>query len=444
VLSKVGSFGLTSHQGQLLFLDLALIVVLARGLGALAVRVGQPPVVGEIVAGILLGPTLFGGTVADAMFPPAVRQPLAAMANVGVALFMFAVGLEIEHQAVRGRKRLAALSALGSTVLPFALGLLLAAYVLDGHAPAHRHTTFMIFVGLSVSVTAFPVLARILADRRLTTTALGTIALATAAIVDVIAWIGLAVVQAAAGGTGGHWRVALIVAFAAAMMLVVRPLLRRYLAPRGTGAPLTTAGWAVVLTGALLSAAATEAIGIHPIFGAFLFGMAMPREGTTALLADVHHRVGQLTGLLLPIYFVIAGLQVDLGRLHAAELTQLGAILLVAVAGKFGGTYLGARLQRLPSRPATALATLMNTRGLTELIILGIGLQIGLLDRSLYSLMVAMAVVTTVMTGPLLALIYTKPVEVPAAGRTKRTEPAGHGTSPAWAGRAHGPSHDSQ
>jgi Kef-type K+ transport system membrane component KefB len=422
---------LTSHQVQLLFVDLALILLLARGLGALAVRIGQPPVVGEILAGILLGPTLFNGTIADALFPPAVRQPLAAMANVGVALFMFIVGLEIEHQTIRGRARSTALGALGSTVIPFGLGLALAAYALQSHSPAHQHTTFLIFVGLSVSVTAFPVLARILADRGLTMTTLGGIALATAAVVDVVAWIGLAAVQAAVGGNGGQWRVALIVAFATAMMVVVRPLLRRYLAPDDMGAPLTTRSLAVVLAGAMVSAAATEAIGIHPIFGAFLFGLAMPRKGTTMLRADVQDRVGQISGLLLPIYFVIAGLQVDLSRLHVAELTQFGAILLVAVAGKFGGTYLGARLGRLPRRPATALATLMNTRGLTELIILGIGLQIGLLDGSLYSLMVAMAVVTTVMTGPLLALIYRKPVVVPAVDRAKRTELAGHGASPA-------------
>lgn len=426
----MGSFGLTSHQVQLLFVDLALILLLARGLGALAARVGQPPVVGEILAGILLGPTLFHGVIAHAMFPTAIRQPLAAMANVGVALFMFAVGLEIEHQTVRSRGRLAALAALGSTAVPFGLGLALAAYVLDGHAPAHRHTTFLVFVGLSVSVTAFPVLARILADRGLTRTTLGGIALATAAIVDVVAWIGLAVVQAAAGGNGGAWRVALIVAFAAAMMLLVRPLLRRYLAPARLGATRTTWPLAMVLVGALLSAAGTEAIGLHPIFGAFLFGMAMPREGTAFLRTDVHDRVGQITALLLPIYFVIAGLQVDLSRLHAAELTQLAAIMAVAVAGKFGGTYLGTRLLGLPSRPATALAALMNTRGLTELIILGIGLQIGLLDGSLYSLMVAMAVVTTVMTGPLLSLIYRRPVVVPAVDRAKETELVGQGATP--------------
>jgi Kef-type K+ transport system membrane component KefB len=421
---------LTSHQVQLLFVDLALILLLARGLGALAARVGQPPVVGEIVAGILLGPTLFDGAIADAMFPPAVRQPLAAMANVGVALFMFAIGLEIEHQTVRGRGRLAALAALGSTAVPFGLGLVLAAYVLDGHAPARQHITFMVFVGLAVSVTAFPVLARILADRGLTRTTLGGIALATAAIVDVVAWIALAVVQAAASGNGGQWRVVLIVAFAAAMMLVVRPLLHRYLAPARTSATRTTWPLALVLVGAMLSAAATEAIGLHPIFGAFLFGLALPRQGTAFLRTDVHDRVGQITALLLPIYFVVAGLQVDLSRLHAAAITQFAALMLVAVAGKFGGTYLGTRLLRLPPRPATALAALMNTRGLTELIILGVGLQIGLLDRSLYSLMVAMAVVTTVMTGPLLALIYRKPVVVPDVDRVKKTELAVQRTSP--------------
>lgn len=414
---------MTSHQVQLLLVDLALIVLLARALGALAGRFGQPPVVGEIIAGILLGPTLLPGTVADALFPAAVERPLAAMATVGVTLFMFLVGLEIEPATIRGRGRVAAGAALGSVLVPFALGAGLAVYVLDGHA---RRSTgaFALFVGLAISVTAFPVLARILADRSLIRTELGGIALAAAAIVDVVAWIAFAVLQAGVGGNGGAWRVPLIVLLAAMMLLVVRPVLRRVLAPGGIGAPLTAWTFALVLAGALLSGAATEAIGVHPIFGAFLFGLAVPRQGATALRADLQDRVGRLTALLLPVYFVTAGLKVDLSRLDAGDVGQFAAVLLVAVAGKLGGTYAGARLQRLPARQSAALAALMNTRGLTELIILGLGLQLGLLDGELYSLMVAMAVLTTLMTGPLLSLIHRRPAAAPAARPAAGAEPA--------------------
>ncbi|MEU7227125.1 cation:proton antiporter domain-containing protein [Streptomyces chrestomyceticus] len=408
---------MTSQQVQLLFVDLALILLLARGLGWLLARVGQPPVVGEILAGVLLGPTLFDGAIAGALFPADVRAPLTGLADVGVALFMFIVGLEIDTTSLRGRGRVTAVSAFGSTAVPFLLGTALALWLLHEH-PNEAPMAFIVFVGLSLSVTAFPVLARILADRGLTTTELGGIALATAAVVDVVAWAALAAVQATVGGGGNHWLVALVLPYAVLMFTVVRPLLSRALLRGGTAARLTAPAAAVVLVGALLSATATEAMGMHFIFGAFVFGLLIPRHGAAELRADLLDHTGRITSLLLPVYFVVAGLQVDLGRLRGAELLQLGAILLVAVAGKFGGTFLAARTQGLPARPATALGALMNTRGLTELVILGIGLELGLLDGTLYSLMVVMAVLTTAMTGPLLSRVYARPVDL---GR-----PAGH------------------
>ncbi|QIB42558.1 cation:proton antiporter [Streptomyces aureoverticillatus] len=414
---------MTSHQVQLLFLDVALILALARGLGALAARIGQPPVVGEILGGILLGPTLFGGFFADHLFPSDVRPLLTALADVGVALFMFVVGLELEHRVLRGRTRVSAGAALGSTLVPFVLGVGLALWLLRDHDTEQR-TAFIVFMGLAVSVTAFPVLARILADRGLSRTEIGGIALATAALVDVVAWSALAGVQAVVGGADDYWRVTLLVPFTA-LLVALRPVLRRLLGSGGAGKAgaagtstrLSANRFGVVLVGALLSAAATEAMGMHYIFGAFLFGAVLPRDAAGALRDEVCERTGHVTSLLLPVYFVVAGLKVDLRGVGLNGLLELAVIILVAVAGKFLGTYAGARSQGLSPHSSGRLAALMNTRGLTELVILGVGLQLGLLEQSLYSLMVVMALVTTAMTGPVLTLLDRrgKRLGVPAA-----------------------------
>ncbi|MFJ5121796.1 cation:proton antiporter [Kitasatospora sp. NPDC088548] len=410
---------MTTHQVELLFLDLGLILLLARGLGALAGRLGQPPVVGEILAGILLGPTLFGSLVANRLFPADVRPLLGALANIGVALFMFVVGLELEHRFLRGRVRITVGAATGSTLVPFALGIPLAFFLLRNH-PTEQRAAFVVFIGLSVSVTAFPVLARILVGRGMSRLAIGGLALATAAVVDVVAWSALAGVQAVVGGAGGYWQVSLLVPFTV-LLLALRPLLRRVLTHGAPGKGLTPTGMAVVMVGIFLSGTATEAMGMHYIFGAFLFGALMPREGTEATREELCERTGEITSLLLPVYFVVAGLKVDLRGVGLEGLTELAVILLVAIGGKFGGTYLGARSQGLTAEDSGTLAALMNTRGLTELVILGVGLQLGLLDGPLYSLMVVMALVTTAMTGPVLNLIEARsarraPAVVPGPG----------------------------
>lgn len=410
---------MSSHEVQMLFADLALIVIVARVLGRIVARFGQPAVIGEILGGILLGPTVLGGAV-DSVFPAGVRPLLTGMADVGVALFMFTVGLEIESRHLRGRSWLTTGSALGSTLVPFCLGIAMAFYLLDRH-PTGRHGVFIVFVGLSVSVTAFPVLARILTDRGLSRTALGGIALASAAVVDVIAWTGLAGVQAVAADDGHHWKLALAVPYGLAVVLLVRPLLRRLVGDGTPMRPQHPSAVVVVLVGILLSAAATEAMGLHFIFGAFILGLVTPKGAAVhAFHTEITDHVGRISGLLLPVYFMVAGLGVDLRHFGVAQAGELGVILLVAMVGKFGGTYAAARLLKLPARPAAALAALMNTRGLTELVILGVGKQLGLLDGPLYSLMVVMAVVTTMMTGPLLTRIYHRPVVVPEpAPRTR-------------------------
>ncbi|WP_381555863.1 cation:proton antiporter [Streptomyces eurythermus] len=395
---------MTTNQLFALFCDLALIIVLARILGAVAQRLSQPAVIGEVLAGILLGPTFLGHSVPEFLFPPGVRPMLTALADVGMAVFMFIVGLELDRKILRGTGRLAVTVAVSCILLPFGLGSLLALMLAGEHAQGHR-LGFVLFMGTAMSVTAFPVLARILTDRKMQHTPIGGLALACAAIGDVLAWCMLAAVVALVGGGGGdQWLLLLLVPYACVMVWVVRPLLRRLVAAGGSR--LTPAVLTVVLAGLLVSGAVTERIGLHFIFGAFLFGVVMPKESTERLRADIIDRIGDVSGQLLqPVFFIIVGLKVDLSDLGGSGWLDFALILLVAVSGKFVGAFLSARAFRVTTRQSAVLATLMNTRGLTELIILTAGLQLGVLDERLYSLMVVMAVVTTAMAGPLLAVL---------------------------------------
>ncbi|MFD0319226.1 cation:proton antiporter domain-containing protein [Streptomyces flavalbus] len=406
---------MSTHQTTSLLLGLAVIVLLARLLGALARRLGQPAVIGEVLAGIALGPTVVNGALSEHLFPADTRPLLSALAAVGVAVFMFIVGLEVDATLLRGNTSLATTVSLSSILVPFGLGTLLALYLADDYGTDDK-TGFMLFLGIAMSITAFPVLARILTDRHMTHTSLGAMAIACAAIGDVLAWTLLAVIVAASGSADAdQWRMLLAIPYLAAMLLAVRPLLRRYAESR-PHLTLTPTVFACVLAGLLLSAAATEWVGLHYIFGAFLFGAVLPRTGTDRLRTHIHDRLGQMTStLLLPVFFLVSGLQVDLSTLDGSALGALALILLVAVGGKFLGAFTAARLHRMPPRPAAALATLMNTRGLTELIVLNVGLQLGFLGRDLYSLMVVMAVITTAMTGPLLNWILGRPTAADTA-----------------------------
>lgn len=385
----------------MVLLDVALIVALAGAARFLARRLGQPSVIGEIVVGIALGPTLFDGGITSALFPTDVRPFLSALANVGLALFMFMVGMGIEHAGTRGTRRATVSVAIGSAALPFGLGAALAMF-LAGHHQSTSHAGFVLFIGVTLSITAFPVLARIIAERRLTGTTVGTIALSAAAVCDVVAWTLLAFVQALTTQDFlTHWRTLLIIPFVAVMFWVVRPLLSRLL-DSGTRLGATSA---VVFAGTLMAAAATQLMGLHLVFGAFLFGLIMPKSQAPRVRETIAQPIELVAKLLLPMYFVTAGFNVDLSRLGLTGVVDLCLVVVLAILGKCVGAYAGARVGGLSGTPSAVVATLMNTRGLTELVALGVGLQIGLLDQQLYGVMVLMAVITTSMAGPLLTLI---------------------------------------
>ncbi|MES9592100.1 cation:proton antiporter [Streptomyces sp. NPDC094045] len=393
---------MTSGQSVTLLLVLSLVLVVAKALGALLARLGQPSVIGEILAGILLGPTLLPDAVQRALFPADIHLVLSALGTIGVTLFLFLIGQELTRHPPRRQTGVVLATTAGSIVVPFALACLLAVTV---SVPAEgRSLGYTLFLGTAMSVTAFPVLARIVRDRDLLGTPVASISLASAAIGDLLAWSMLAVtVMVASGHT--QWRLLLVLPLLALVLGALRPLLARWAGWRArngrTGEP-----YAVVLAGVLGCAAATEWLGLHAIFGAFLFGLVMP-SGPGGLREPAGRQLGLVTEyLLLPVYFVVAGAQVDLSRIGASGVAEFGAIMLVAVGGKYLGVTAAARWSGLDWRRSAVLATLVNTRGLTELIILTTGLQLGLLDRRQYSLMVLMAVVTTVMAGPVLRALY--------------------------------------
>ncbi len=402
------------------FIAIVFVVILARLLGRLFKRIGQPPVIGEILAGILLGTSLLGQfhhgqkTLTTELFPTEVVPILKVLANLGLVIFMFIIGLELDLKLIRGNERRAGVISLSSILIPFVGGALLALWLYNQHSVGPnghvKKLAFALFIGASMCVTAFPVLARILSERGMTRTPLGVIALACAAIDDVVAWSLLAIVSAIAGYTNDPlWEVlAYSALFIAVMFGLVRPLLGRVLLPIYQRAGrLTPDVLAFLLVGLILSAWLTDRIGIHFIFGAFVFGVIVPREGTQELFREVLERLEQVSVLLLlPIFFIVTGLSVDVSKLTGRSVGELLAVLAVAIGGKFLGAYAAGRLQGIPNRRSQALGLLMNTRGLTELVLLSVGLRLGVLDVPLFTMLVVMAVVTTVMTAPLLKLVY--------------------------------------
>lgn len=389
-----------------LLLALILVVITARAVGAAFRHAGQPPVIGEMVAGILLGPSLLGRFAPELsafVLPPAVAPLLGIIAQVGVVLFMFLVGLELDTDSLRERTGAAVVVSHASITTPFVLGGALALFLYPRFSSSDvPFFTFALFIGVSMSVTAFPVLARILADGGLQKTQLGAIALTCAAVDDVSAWCLLALVVGVANSTAGDAEITVLlaIAFVSLMIGFVRPLLlSRFGHDDGE---VSQDAVALVMMGLLSSALVAEAIGIHALFGAFLFGAIIPRDSALA-----HAIADKLTDLVvvlfLPAFFAFTGMRTQIGLVSGLwNWATVALIIVVAIAGKFGGTFVAARLTGLGSIDAASLGVLMNTRGLMELVVLNIGLDLGVISPTLFAMLVLMALVTTFMTSPLL------------------------------------------
>lgn len=413
-----------------LLLQLLVILVAARLAGRAMQFIGQPPVIGEMIAGLALGPSLLGaispGTL-EYLFPADSLVPLSALSQLGVLLFMFVVGLRLDLNLLRDKARAAVATSYASIAAPFVMALTLAPWLHETLAPPGVGLLpFSLFFGAAMSVTAFPVLARILTDRGLLQTRIGSVAIASAAVDDVTAWCILAGVVAVARASqdattaAGREFFVTILSSAAYVVLVAtvgRRLLAEWLGARA-GLSMTSylVSGAVIL--ALASAWATEALGIHALFGAFLAGTIIPRRvGNLAPATGIADRVEDVVGtVLLPVFFAITGLRTSVGLIVEPGLWGVFLlILLVAVAGKLGGSAIAARMTGMSWRDALAIGTLMNTRGLMELVILNVGLDIGVISPALFAMMVLMALVTTAMTSPLLQALLrrqaTEPVE---------------------------------
>lgn len=389
-----------------LLLAIAVVVGACKVAGWLAQRIGQPAVIGEITAGVLLGPSVLGAlwpSGAAVLIPPSVVPQLNVVAQLGVIFFVFLAGLELNTRLLRGRGRLALVVSHVSIALPFLLGVGLAMLAYTRFSPpGGGFLPFALFFGVSMSITALPVLVRILHEIGLFRSEIGVVTLTCAVVDDVTAWSLLALVIAlttASSLFGVVLTVLLTAAFVALLGLVVRPLLRKLV----TRVPVASLQKAAPLSvvGVLVCAMATEWIGVHAMFGAFVFGVVFPRDNPIATW--LHDKAGGLTtALMLPLFFAYSGLRTDIGLLSGGGAwLWCGAILLVAVAGKFGGSALAARAVGENWNRSLQVGALMNCRGLTELVVLNIGLDLGVLSPTLFTMLVIMALVSTAMAAPM-------------------------------------------
>jgi Kef-type K+ transport system membrane component KefB len=409
----------------LLLLQLTVILVVARACGLLLRAFGQPMVIGEMAAGLLLGPVVLGALFPQwhaQLFPAASLPSLSSLAMVGVILFMFIVGAELRAPSgMAAQIKAAGWVAICSMVLPMGLGLAIAPVLYPTLAPPRlAFWPFALFLGVALSITAFPVLARILKDRHMTRTRVGQLSLGAAGIVDALAWVLLALViafatsatTASSAGLQGFLKISLgLGALVGVMLLVVRPALARLLrtyAPDGVPGPMVLAG---LVIGLFVFAMLTEWLHLHAVFGAFLFGISLPRDDR--LLHALTERLEPVAiVVLMPIFFALAGLGTSPGAFANAGLGAMGLILAVAMVGKIVGGAAGARICGYGWRESLATGSLMNSRGLMELIVIKVGLDAGLIGPELFTMLLVMALVTTAATGPLLSVLAWRHREV--------------------------------
>jgi Kef-type K+ transport system membrane component KefB len=386
-------------------LALIVIIIVTRIGGTLSKLLKQPPVIGEIIGGIVLGPSLLGQISPETMlffFPKTIMPLLNAVAQLGIILYMFLVGLEIDLNALKKSAHSTIAISHGSIVFPFILGSSLALWCFDFLAPQNiDFTSFALFLGISMSITAFPVLARILTDQGLHKTKLGGLALTCAAIDDITAWCLLAFLTSFIEAKISNAVSTLIctISYILLMLLVIKPILAKKLPE------LKENGLFLLLAGAILSACLTELIGIHALFGAFLFGAIIPHNNS--LSVDINFRLQDIVKIIfLPAFFAFTGMRTQINLLNSPRDWFICAVIIaVATIGKFGGTLIAARFTGHSWKNSTVLGILMNTRGLVELIVLNIGLDLGVISHRLFTMMVIMALFTTIITGPVLRLI---------------------------------------
>jgi len=391
---------------KLLFLQMAVILTTAR-LMAVAFRfIRQPEVMGEMAAGILLGPSLLGRispAMMNGLFPAGGLGSLYVLSQLGLVLFMFLVGLEVRPGSLRGSAKSVIIASQASIMAPFVLGGVLAWSLYPRLGNGAPRLPFVLFLGAAMGITAFPVLARILADCKLTHTRVGMFALSCAAIDDVTAWCLLAVITVIARPEANQnplpWRFAALIGYILAMVFLVRPALRRLL-PASATPDRARFGAAMIFL--LLSVWATEALAVHALFGAFLAGIVMPKGGQ--LQEGLRDRLESVTlVLLLPLFFAYTGLRTSIALLNSVELWLLCALIVtVAVGSKLLVSGVIVHASGMPWRESLAVGVLVNTRGLVELVILNVGLDLHILSPTLFSMMVIMALATTLMTAPLI------------------------------------------
>ena len=415
-MSSLGRLGAGGAPLVVRFIGAIVLIIAIGGLGGwIAARLGQPQVIGEMAAGVALGPSLLGAFAPTAehwLFPPALLPPLNLIAQLAVIVFIFLVGADLSLDLLSGARHQVIVLGVGMIVLPVGCGILLAGGLAGHYRPdGVPAISFLLFVGLATGITAFPVLARILTELGLHSVRIGVLALAAAGISDVIAWclLVLATTSAKHGSADVVLRtVGLLLIFAIVTWLVLRPVLHQFIAiaeQRPQGQTRARPSAVLLLVFAICGAFITDRIGVHPIFGAFLIGLALPRG--SALVQQLTRGIERGVQLVIPLFFAVVGLKVQLGVLsRGQDLLVAGLILVVAVLSKLAGTALIARLTGLAWRESVGFGVMVNCRGLTELVVLTTGLSLGIIGQRLFVILVLMTFVTTTMTCPLLKRLH--------------------------------------